>query len=477
MVNVADNFVETSLNIHHEQAYALSKQLKKLLETNYPSNEILVFIRELNEINNKFLEIFSSKDVLINKIELYRKTFIQFQQKIELISQTNFSQHPAEVILPAEEILSKYREKMEIYTKPTWELNYSIQDIWSTFSKNIFQILNINDKNSEQKILIRFPIIHKDDVLLGAVMGHELGHFFDLFSGLRISESLLPKILQHENMNKLLNYIEFKDDTGILRISNKESIEVAKNVIRQILNEYFLRDWLYEFVADIAGIILYGPSSHFSGETIFKYSGFSNTGNLVDRFSTTHPRKIIRSKVRLETLKTLRYFDVLPEELKNEIENTHQQWLKSTTSDYNQYLSKQLNTSVKYRFKFDHNSLDLIEEMLMDTLPEIIKEVSEKIPESLHYNAIIYNAIVPQLSNKISNLIPPNETEDNIPSDSISIINAAWHAYYVHKGTIKRNLHQDYSHLELREIINNLAKKAITLANTHRRWNDARTNR
>jgi len=463
------------LELHHEQAYALSKQLKKLKLTTYPSKEITNFINELYLISTKFIDIFDPKNKLEpKKIEHYRTLFIYFQQRVSRIHQTSFSQHPLEVMLPAKEILINFGNNIEFYTEPTWDLNYSIGDMWSDIARYIYPALNMSNEHIEKKISIQFPIIHKDDVLLGCVMGHELGHYFDLHSNLKISENLLPKLLNHPNVERLLNYLEIKHQGTLISFDNAPANELGINTLKTILNKDYLYNWLLEFVADISGVLLYGPASHFSNDSIFKFYGFSSDGKLKDNYANSHPRKLTRSLVRQKIFEYLNYNEKFDKIIREEIMNSHSNWEDAELNPYQDYIVGNIDKDTLYRFSANNSSLSLIENILIENLDLIIRNVTNKIPDNLHYKAETYTTRVPELANRISRLIPPNEDTFG-PADSISILNAGWYSYFVYKNELSQIASENDGNLNVREIINNLSKKALTLAYVHRRWIDVST--
>lgn len=465
-----------ALRIHQEQAYALTKQLEKFKLTTYPSEEVSNFIDELYMISYKFVEIFNPDNRLeYTKIELYRQLLTHFQSVVAYISQTNFSQHPLELILPAKELLITFGQKTDFFTEPTWELNYAIGDIWSKLSEHLKTELTLPEIQTEKKILIRFPIIHKDDMLLGGVMGHELGHYFDLHSGLNISAELFPMLLQHQNLKKLIKYISIKHNEQMLVINTEGKLNYAENLIKLILGDYYLYPWLKEFIADICGILTYGPASHFSGESIFTFSSVSSNGKLKDQYAKTHPKKSIRSIVRKSTFTKLGYDGVMDPIIQRELDASYENWEDADHDDYIDYIDGKVNDSLIYRFEVNKDSIQLIEEILLSNLNQIIDVVIEKIPDHLHYTSENYLRRVDSLAKKIANLIPPNE-DGHGPADSISILNAGWHAYFLYNELLKTEVPEATNEFNTREIINRLVKKALVSASIHRRWVDVSSN-
>lgn len=467
---ITDDFFDSSLQIHHDQAFALFNQIEKLKLTSYPTPELSNFINELSTICklilNKFNEVSS-----YSEIKVYRQSLNNLQQIVSYLSQANTTHNPMEVMIPAKELILRFGDETLFFTQPVWILNYAIGDVWTKLSENIVKLFPELTLNSKRKILIQFPIIHKDDVLLGCVMGHELGHYFDLHSGLNLSAQLLPQLLQHENINHLKPYLEIKILNQTIILNNETETRIKQQIIINLLSGNYLINWLNEFIADIAGILLYGPSSHFSGDSIFTFSSLTENGELIDSYSTTHPRSSIRSIVRLRTFSKLGYDQKLNSEIQSSIEVSKQKWIKAKTYIETNYIDGRIQNDLVYRLNLQKESYELIENILLDKLDVIIDFVVNTIPEDLHYSADKYQDIVPKLSKKISNFIPPNELLGE-PVDSISILNAGWYAYILDKEKLRESLSENEQDYNIREMINNLIKKALTSAHIHRRWKD-----
>ncbi|MFC4354777.1 hypothetical protein ACFO0S_06855 [Chryseomicrobium palamuruense] len=473
MVNTADNFFDNSLQVHHDQVFALFNQIEKLKLTAYPSIEIPNFINELSNVCSLLLQKFERLSITsYSEIKLYRQTFNDLQKIVSYISQANITNHPMEVMVPAKELIIKFGDETLFFTQPLWYLNYAIGDVWTNFSNSVNKLFPQLELDSKKKILIQFPMIHKDDVLLGCVMGHELGHYFDLHSGLNISASLLPQLLQHENVKKLTNYLQMKIVNPALKLDTQVEERLKDDLVVRILGDNHLFNWLKEFVADVVGILLYGPASHFSGDSLFAFSSLSENGQLVDVYSKSHPRSSLRSIVRMNTFKKLGYEQNFDDDIQNSINISKEKWEKAQVHNSNSFIDGNIRDDLVYRLNLNKDSYELMELILLDNLDSIIDFILEKIPESLHYHYTTFNEVVPKLSKKISNFIPPNELQ-NQPVDSISILNAGWHAYLIYKEKLSDNLAENEQDYNIREMINNLVKKALMSANTHRRWNDA----
>lgn len=481
MVNSQDNLFETSLQIYHEQLFALSNQIEKMKLTSYPSNEIPEFIEELSSICKVLLDKFTSPNISeYSEIVFCRRVFGILESVVQRISQSNISNHPAELMIPAKELIIKFGDETLFFTNPIWNLNYAIGDLWTNSSRQIQKFLPELEFSPTKKIFIQFPLIHKDDVLLGCVMGHELGHYFDLHTHLNISNSLLPKLLMHQNIDNLKEYISIKYSIENLELSEKQLDNLKETILKDILGKKHLFNWLKEFVADIIGILIYGPASHFSGDSIFTFASLGEEGKLQDFYSPTHPRFSVRSTVRMRTFEKLNYKKNFDPEIQHFFDESKNKWEESEVLNFADFLDGSVSKKIDgvdkeilvYRFNLNNDSLNLIENVLVENLDHIIDFIKEKIPESIHYTVEEYKNFVPILSEKIANFIPPNEI-NRLPVDSISILNAGWRAHLIHHNTLKKFLSESEIEQDIKEVINNLVKKALTAAHIHRGWNNA----
>lgn len=463
-----------------EQSNALSHLLKKMQHETYPSKGIHEFVLQLSNVNERF-KVISSEQAATQtftqkQINYYNQLFQRFIDVVGNVSHATTTDHPLEVMIPVREIVETVSGNPEFITDPSWKITYSIGECWSSLAKHLVSS-RVATVDIKQRIRVVFPTLYKDNVLLGCIMGHELGHYFDLHHfcperdqhGLNISESLLSQLLGHDNLSKLVDFLTISDS-----YRSVSTPELMIMIVKGILSgpQFFLKNWLRELVADIAGILLYGPSSYFAWEQLFMLSYISpGTTTLVDRFSHTHPRNLTRSLVKKATLDKLGYSDKFPEEISQVIRSWHDGWEKANVELVTNRLISEEFCNVPVTFQVNNHTLQLIEEILLDQLDFIIQTVQELIPADIHYQSDKITSTVTPLAEKLSNVIPPNEL-NNQPVDSISILNAGWFAYLSGETIMNRLSLPDNEQgkSELRTLLNNLVRKALVSANIHRRW-------
>lgn len=226
-----------------------------------------------------------------------------------------------------------------------------------------------------------------------------------------------------------------------------------------LLKKYF-KNWIQEFVADIIGICLYGLASFFAYQHVIfsniKISMIGERHKISDNIFETHPRNTIRTFMMIKTLKKLKYNNYANKKTLDLIEEYYQIWNECIIENNNIIFI-------------------LLEEFLKDESDFLIDSVINELKilsDNLIYDFSKLKVIVPHAVEKIINVIPPNEIKGE-PIDEISILNAGWIAYLLEYDKIKETLNsEDYSFkdFEIKEIVDNLIKKAILASDIHSRW-------
>lgn len=349
-------------------------------------------------------------------------------------------------MLPIRNILKKLNSKHLFITEPCLEYNYAV----SLFMGSKIGIyFKLEEDEIPEIIKIIFPILHKDDILNGAVMGHEFGHFLDLHYKLDITGKVIAKYM----LNPIFEEI-YKETM------KKTSLSVTKEEFKVLLLKKYFKNWIQEFVADIIGICLYGLASFFAYQHVIfsniKISMIGERHKISDNIFETHPRNTIRTFMMIKTLKKLKYNNYANKKTLDLIEEYYQIWNESIIENNNIIFI-------------------LLEEFLKDESDFLIDSVINELKilsDNLIYDFSKLKVIVPHAVEKIINVIPPNEIKGE-PIDEISILNAGWIAYLLEYDKIKETLNsEDYSFkdFEIKEIVDNLIKKAILASDIHSRW-------
>lgn len=127
-----------------------------------------------------------------------------------------------------------------------------------------------------------------------------------------------------------------------------------------------------------------------------------------------------------------------------------------------------VSITVNYLLELEKDIEDSFEFMV-----ELISKELNSISSKIIFDSSKYKDKIPKLVEKIVNIIPTNEL-DGEPVHSVSIINAGGIAYIFKFEEIKTNIISSgecsIDELQIKEITDNLLKKATLSANIHRRW-------
>lgn len=458
-----------------EHINALLERFEKLQLQTYPKKEvkdIIVYMSSIAEqFNVKLLEYQrSDKDIDVDTFNLLNELFYHFYYYVGRVVNCDIRNHPREMMIPVKDTLNKLNSRHKFITVPSWEINYSIGPIMHDELKETLYSTGFEIDKELKIVQLVFPTLHQDNILLGGIMSHELGHYLDLHYSLNITENIIPQIINSMNIEKYA--LEHYVNNGIQDQKLKESI------VKGLLPECVLRSWISEIVADIIGILIYGISSYFSTEQISRYYNQiykQNYETLTDKFSESHPRDALRNLVRKITIQKMYTKEQLDDQIRTIIENNQEEWNKAAIYRPEVKFHEDDNSGFMRIDGEYYSSLENDIKRNLDFIIEKTIKILKEESEDLIYKPQYMNEYVCPMVQKIKKLIPPNEFNGQ-PIDSISIINAGWITYLLHKDAIKSQiiikdeLNEDR---EIRKIIDNLIKKATLSSNIHRGWIDA----
>lgn len=452
------------------RATAVYKLIMKHQKKNYPIPYLNDLFVELETIYTMFIKkYFASEDGLeISAGELFKiNRFINTTNELVLATLNNAStiNNPKAITIPIKEKLEKSNGSAVYVPELIWMVNYYVGEISGVYNR-IVKSIGLDSSLGIHLYRFGIPHFYQDDVLMSGIIGHELGHYFDLYGGLDISEKILAKLTNDSNfIDSLLQFVVCENNETLDTGSKQE-------VVKMFLIQHHMKNWIREFIADVLGIVFYGPASFFASERLIQSVNFNNEDiDSSDLVSITHPCNLLRLNIKKLALKKMGY-DNLPDPFVSEIEKSTLVWERAS-----RIYNRDVRIIGKVRGKnvgFDANpaSLSLIEEYLSTHFEYIIEFCLSEVPEELVYHTKAMEDSIEILANKLGQLLPPNELHHNVPSDSISIINAGWLAYFLPSQLlISKYKNND----ELLEAINNMLIRSLEVASIHRRWIDVDT--
>lgn len=469
-------FKEHKLRSLKEEIHVIKIKFRELKLLTYPDSDVKQVITYMeylaDEIDQKIDE-YKNQDIDMIKLSYLSDVVRIYYNSVCCILNSDIRSNPREIMIPIKEILKKIDHTHLFITEPLIELNYAVGSILpNEYFLKLLSGIGIINKKHIKIIRLLFPILHQSDILGGAVMGHELGHYLDIHYPLNLTEKIVVEFINKINYQEYVEFFGKKDKDYQVNFN-------PRDIVKSELPNFVLKNWVKEIVADIIGTLLYGVASYFSLQQILSISASidKNTGECCQNFSETHPRNSMRTFVIIETLRKMKLFDNIDEELSGKIYEYQAIWDRSSDKIFNNkyYITKiDNNINILINSKY----LSKLETDLKNNLEWIISKILEEInniSDEIIYDFTRFKEDIPKSVENILNIIPPNEI-DGQPLDSISILNAGWIAYMTKFNQIKDNLSSEESYFvdfEVKEIIDNLLKKATISSNIHRRWIDA----
>jgi len=456
-----------------EQIDVLNIKFNELKLLSYPGDDIENIINSLHRLTNEFnkrLIFYKEEGISNEELQLISDLIRIFYQIVGHISNSDVRNHPREIMIPIRELLSYTSAKHIFMTEPTWDLNYSVSNLLNDNYMSALKTCGIEYEGIRNIIKLSFPKIHQNNILGGAIMAHELGHYFDIHYPLDITEKIIVKFINKIDINKYISNIY--STLG----ENLKGNPIWINFLKSNLPKIILRRWINEIVADILGVAFYGVSSYLASESLSAfYSNIDiNQTQFTQTFSDTHPRDGFRNYVRFSTLSKINHLQNYDEKLVEKILELKRQWELSSTETFNSYNLKiddarSFVVNSVYLYNLENDLKSNIDWIIEDTINEI-----KSISPNLIYDINTFKEEVPELVNKIKRAIPPNEIKGK-PANTISIINAGWVLYTLYPDEIKGSFPSDEKSdtIDIKNVIDTLLKKATLSSSIHRRWINA----
>lgn len=395
------------------------------------------FIKFSDYIINHFDEIETS-----SHIEIYRFFIIKLIPYIRYIQSSSTEDIPWSMIPNLDRVLkNELGEKYFILFRPRWHFNYSMSplDILeyltvilnAIFPSNQEEIKNLFD--TDKIHIFMFPYLEKTNILLHSIVGHEIGHFFQIKWNENEGEKLWP-IYQ----NQLIKYYDsIPHDTNDLFYSYQKT-EIGLNVLKGMYRE---------ILSDIVGYYIFGPSIIFS---MYYILNMETKLDLPSSNNEYYPITKYRLRILFE-----RYLKK-DKEVKNLLEANN-----SNCSNYLKLFTKEIETLLN-----DKKDITLMTEHYPEEnkiFQNSLADLDEYIKSSIK-NKYFSTEYSSKLFDKLECKIPINEIK-NSPVNMCNILFVGWIYYY----KIFTKYEKDEFFLNLKRLIR-LLLKSLSATSLHQQY-------
>lgn len=404
----------------HTLRQGLASRLKEYVSdfpTGTPKSVIDLLQQVLGKIENQ-INIAPDERTL----SLICQTIQSYGRFLEYFDNAHTEQTPRALAQLLESLCKTLQPGAKLVVWPQAAYNYTIRDILPAIKRPLENLLSEDEqKNLFQNFtvsinLVSFPRIERDDILLHAIFGHELGH--------PIADNFL--LGEKENFKE-------KYETCLAATQVKINTEVQKTPQGQIpifalvegqkltnIVHHIRKRGLEELLSDVVSAYLFGPSSLFAMYDVLAMDNLDQSPNNQNAYPPTRYRLRLVKKI-LENEGYLNALQQIPDNNEFGFEN---QAIVDMLAMIDQIVAIQ---SDKTKIKSDFCS-EIAYEWLENTIEDAIPYVKKMVKDTL-YDKEKIAVEIPSLIERIAMGIPPNEINvypDIKNVDWRSAILAAW---------------------------------------------------
>lgn len=377
----------------------LFQRLDEICVSDFPTGSPKEVIKLLQDILEKIsLQIDSASEeqtlALICRVIHFYSSFLEY------FDNAHTEQTPRGLVQLLEELMAQLSPKAKLLVWPQALYNYSIRDILPTLRKTTENLLPDSERKSlfdpfEGPInLISFPRVERDDILVHAVFGHELGH--PIVEEYLIEEQATPIYAQH--LKEAIAKIDSAFSVELAALSHGEAFS-EKEKLTNLMLDVRTRG-LEELVSDAVAVLLFGPSALFALFDIFSSVGLDNP--------PSHPALYPPPRYRIRLAKQLMdqegYTESLSEQGSSPQLGSIDDSIKAMLSHIDHTASDNSDVAIL--------ESDLLLKIAYDwvvlSLPDAIQYAKTRINQ-LSYDKDAISKDIPSLLERLALGIPPNE--------------------------------------------------------------------
>ncbi|MGH8703650.1 MAG: hypothetical protein ACREVR_21060 [Burkholderiales bacterium] len=329
------------------------------------------------------------------------------------------AQTPRGLVQFLEAAATKLAPDSKLLVAPSYECNYSIEDLVPWFRELLEPFLDTTEVDRllatmpPALYLVRFPRIERDNVLNHAVFGHEFGHL--------IAAQFLSDFTSSKKYK-----MQVKGVTKSLRKLANERASDATDLMavqRQLFKECstFYRRGLEELVSDAVGVYSFGPSALFAFLDVF----LATPLDTLPRHPGYYPPARYRLRLMNSLLLKERQLQCLTKLTRSFGDRRVGRSLSSILGHLDLLASKR---SDRKAIKAEP-VIGIAYGWLEETIADALRFARKKCKATMFYENALIEKEIPELLQRLSIEIPPGERgrwPNAIPVDWRSSILSAW---------------------------------------------------
>lgn len=416
-------FVSLDQHKLHAQALrqGLHERLDEILVSDFPASSpesVLTLLQEVLEFLRAEINAADNDDTL----SMYCFVLRIIGGWLVFFDNAGTEQTPRGLVQLLENLMPHLAPNATILLWPQADYNYSIRDL-SQLIANATELL-IPEKQRQPLLarfkgplkLMSFPRIERDNILMHAVLGHEIGH--------PVAESYLAEEERSEDYQKaLLEAAAFSQKYVKAKLgpdaAGTESLKLGTEVLKHLIE--LRKRALQEMLSDAVAICSFGPSALFALFEFLRTAGWDRPP-MPTQF---YPPSRRRLRYALQITDRLGYCTALSTAAN---QNTRAKPAALGAIGLIDHV-RELAAQTKDQEEINRDELCAYAYAWVDASLKTATEFTLKQTKQVCYDAELMRKELPELIERLQHGIPPNEIGDPINAKGVdprSAIAAAW---------------------------------------------------
>jgi hypothetical protein len=411
------NFIQTA----KESAFYNKNRLEELRFREYPfptSKDLIDALVIVHEEILRQLDILEqsaslaeskSEDQALIRIQRYSQALGSLHAVLQILELGEREYVPQGAVVLIKSIMELFDSKSKFILLPNYEYNYCYTELIRPLKNELKDVITDIDnllRFTNKLAIFLFPLAHRDNAMLNALLAHEVGHFVD--DEKQIVESVIKKVTvdQKEIQDTATEWLQTKvaSEKREFKIDDFVGMETAKAEMKK---EAVTRisNLLKELIADCVAFSLFGPSF------LIALNNYLVSLSEIDFESEDHPSARIRLDFLISQFEEMKYFDVLEKD-------------ESLLARKFVEVVKEIKASLKKTQAIGEDRVSRLVHEAIYSVKDDLKEEVHTIVGTNEYTAERFHREAFALIDTISSFVPPVEIMPEQPASLVSILNA-----------------------------------------------------